>query len=199
MSSTDDYIYFKSEVFPQMPFEIKLSLERVYQFWENKAANGSPSEQVHAKSILDAVSHAEILRHPIGDISVIEKYHTEIELLLSAMFPDLLTNNEIKAASLPFFPVLFNMTKRLKSIIHKAGPDFLMQLKGFDVDELYMLGCSFLISVMYKENINFKRPLYFDIPDTATGLTRHYRAFINGDFGTIKPKENFIPLTPEDI
>ena len=75
MSSTDSYIYYKNEVFPQMPFEIKLSLERIYQFWENKAANGSPSEQVHAKSILEAVAHVEELRHPISDISIIEKYH----------------------------------------------------------------------------------------------------------------------------
>ncbi|HUR31514.1 MAG TPA: hypothetical protein VMZ69_08765 [Saprospiraceae bacterium] len=199
MSSSDNYVYFKNEVFPQMPFEIKLSLDRVYQFWENKAANGTPSEQVHAKSILDAVSHLDLLRKPISDIGLIEQYHTEIEMLLSAMFPDLLTNNEIKAASLPFFPVLFNMTKRLRGIINKAGPDFVMQMKGFDVDELYMLGCSFLIAVMYKVNVNFKRPLYFDIPDKDSGLTRHYRAFINGDFGVIKPKENFRPLSPEDI
>lgn len=199
MSSTDNYVYRKSEVFPQMPFDIKLSLERVFEFWENKAANGSASEQIHAKSILEAVKHAEALRSPISEIEEIEQYRTEIELLLSAMFPDLLTNNEIKAASLPFFPVLFNMSKRMKTIINKAGDDFNMQIKGFDVDELYMLGCSFLIAMIYKVNINFKRPLYFDIPDKDTGVIRHYRAFINGDFGKLTPKENFKPLSPEDI
>ena len=199
MSSIDSYVYYKTEEFPQMPFDIKLSLDRVFQFWENKASQGTPSEQIHAKSILDAVAHVPELRKPISEIQEIEKYRDEIEMLLSAMFPDLLTQNEIKAASLPFFPVLFNMTKRLKGIISKAGPDFKMQLKGFDVDELYMLGCSFLISSIYKVNVNYKRPLYFDIPDKETGFVRHYRAFINGDFGAIKPKENFKPLTPEDI
>ncbi len=199
MSSTDNYLYFKDEIFPDMPFEIKLSLERVFQFWENKAANGTASEKIHAQSILDSVAHAEVLRHPISDLRLIERHHTEIESLLSAMFPDILTTNEIKAASLPFFPVLFNMSKRLRSILEKAGPDFRMAIKGFDEEELYMLGCSFLISVMYKVNVNFKRPLYFDIPDRDTGHVRHYRAFINGDFGTIKPNDNFKPLSPEDI
>src|SRR5688572_10850738 len=104
MSSTDTYVYFKDEVFPQMPFDIKLSLSRVFQFWENKAEQGTHSEQLHAKSVLQAVEHAELLRHPISDINEIEKYREEIQLLLSSMFPDLLTNNEIKAASLPFFP-----------------------------------------------------------------------------------------------
>lgn len=199
MSSIENYVYHKEEVFPQMPFDIKLSLDKVFQFWEKKALHGTQSEQIHAKSILDAVAHLPVLRNPIGDINEIEKYRTEIEMLLSAMFPELLTNNEIKAASLPFFPVLFNMSKRLQSIIRKAGPDFNMQLKGFDLDELYMLGCSFLIGSLYKVNVNFKRPLYFDIPDKETGVVRHYRAFINGDFGAIKPKENAKLLSPEDI
>src|SRR5687768_5390356 len=132
MSVHDSYVYYKSEVFPQMPFDIKLSLERVYQFWENKESTGSPSEQIHAKSILDSVAHVPELRGLLSDVADIEKYSQEIELLLSAMFPELLTTNEIKAASLPFYPVLFNMSKRLKSIIHKAGPDYAMQLKGFD-------------------------------------------------------------------
>lgn len=199
MSSIDSYVYHKEEVFPQMPFDIRLSLDKVFQFWENKALSGTQSEQLHAKSILDAVAHLPALRSPISDINEIEKYRTEIEMLLSAVFPELLTNNEIKAASLPFFPVLFNMSKRLQNIIRKAGPDFNMQLKGFDVDELYMLGCAFLIASLYKVNINFKRPLYFDIPDKDTGVVRHYRAFINGDFGAIKAKENAKPLSPEDI
>jgi len=199
MALENEYVYFKDEVFPPMPFDIKLSLEKVFQYWENKALSGTSSEQVHAKSVLESVAHVEELRHPISDITLIEKYREELEVLLSPMFPDILSTNEIKAASLPFYPVLFNMSKRLKSIIQNAGPDFKMGFKGFDVDELYIIGCAFLLSVVYKVPINFKRPLYFKIPDLTTGEVRHYRAFINGDFGNIKPKENFVPLTPEDI
>jgi hypothetical protein len=202
MSTVDHsqvYLYFKEENFPAMPFDIKLSLERVFQYWENKAQNGSASEKIHAKSVLESVAHVELLRQPISDIGIIEQHREEIEVLLSAMFPDILTTNEIKAASLPFYPVLFNMTKRLRNIIQKAGPDFKMRIKGFDENELYILGCSFLISLLYGVQINFKRPLYFDIPDGPAGRLRHYRAFINGDFGQIKPKENFTPLTEEQI
>jgi hypothetical protein len=199
MKLENEYLYFKDEEIPPMPFEIKLSLERVFQFWENKAINGTPSEQLYAQSILKSVAHAEVLRHPISDVSFIETYHTEIEALLSSMFPDILTTNEIKAASLPFYPVLFNMSGRFRNIIQKAGPGFHMGIKGFDPEELYTLGCAFLIGVMYKVNLNYKRPLYFDIPDVDTGIVRHYRAFINGDFSKITPKENFKPLSPEDI
>jgi hypothetical protein len=51
---------------------------------------------------------------------------------------------------------------------------------------------------MYKIPVNFKRPLYFDIPDER-GVMHHYRVMINGDFSLIRPKENYKPLSPEDI
>ncbi|HZV68848.1 MAG TPA: hypothetical protein VFG10_04860 [Saprospiraceae bacterium] len=199
MTAENKYLYFKEESFPDMPFEIKLSLERVFEFWENKASNGSASEQIHAKSILESVAHATELRGPISDIHLIETYHEEMKSLLSAMFPDILSTNEVKAASLPFFPVLFNKTKRLNAIINNAGDDFKMSIRGFDEKELYILACAFLIAVGYRIPVNLKRPLYFDIPDQNTGIVRHYRAFINGDFSKITPKENHIPLSPEDI
>src|SRR4030095_5834897 len=145
------------------------------------------------------VAHAPELREPISDITLIEKYHEEMKALLSAMFPDILSNNEIKTASLPFFPVLFNMTNRLKTIIKNAGDDFGMAIRGYEEKEIYILGCAFLLAVAYKVPINIKRPLYFDIPDKNTGITRHYRAFINGDYSKITPKENHIPLSPDDI
>ncbi len=182
-----------------MPFDIRLSLERVFEFWENKLTNGSPSEQIHAKSILDSVAHVPALRHPIIDINLIDIYQEEIKVLLSAMFPDILSNNDVKAASLPFYPVLFNKTKRLNAIINNAGDNFKMTLRGFDESEVYILGCAFLLAVAHRVPINIKRPLYFDIPDQSTGIVRHYRALINGEFSKIKPKDNRIPLSPEDI
>ena len=199
MSLKNQYLYFKDEIFPPLPFDIKLSLEPVFQFWEKKAQSGNPSQKLLAKSILEGVAHLPELRQPTADLKFIEEHSTEISSLLSAMFPEILTNNEIKAASLPFFPVLFNMTDRLRSILSKTPDDFKLFMKGFDIDEIYMLACSFLIAVHYKTPINFKRPLYFDIPDSETGSVRHYRAVLNGDFSLIKSKENSKHLSPEEI
>ena len=199
MNPADSYIYYKHETFPSLPFDIKLSLDRIFTYWEDKVKNGSPTEKIHAKAILDSVKDMPELRAPIGEIATIERFGKEINQLLSAIFPEILTNNEIKAASLPFFSVLFNMSNRLKSILSNAGDDFQLALKGFDHEEIYILACSFLIGVYYKVPINFKRPVFFDIPDKKKGITRHYRVMINGEFSSIRPKENFTPLSPEDI
>lgn len=199
MSADNHYLYFKEEVFPQLPFDIKLSLERVYQFWENKAQHGKATEQLLAKSILEGVAHVPELRQPTDDLEFIESHHEEISSLLSAMFPEMLSNNEIKAASLPFFPVLFNRTNRMKSILNNAPPDFKLAIKGFDYNDLYMMACSFLIAIFYKTPINLKRPLYFDIPDGNSGVERHYRVMINGELSLIRPKEGYHHLTPDEI
>jgi hypothetical protein len=199
MNQANDYIYHKDETFPDLPFDIKLSLAPVFAFWENKAQHGTTSEQIHAKSILEGVAHIPELRESIDDLDFISHHSEEIRSLLSAIFPEILTNNEIKAASLPFYPVLFNRSNRLTNILANTPEGFRIGLKGFDHDEVYMLACAFLIGVMYRVPINFKRPLYFDIPDVKTGTVRHYRVMINGDFSAIKPKANFRPLSQEDI
>ncbi len=199
MSLENDYIYFKHEVFPELPFDIKLSLERIYAYWEQKAADGTPAEKVQAASILESVAHLPELRQPTNDLAYIGQHENDIALLLSALFPDILTNNEIKAASLPFYPILFNMSKRLKAILAKAPADFKLFLKGYDQDDVYVLACSFLIGALYRVPVNFKRPIFFDIPDASTGVIRHFRTVINADFTRITPKPGTKPLTPEDI
>jgi hypothetical protein len=70
---------------------------------------------------------------------------------------------------------------------------------GFEQSEVYIMACSFLLAVAYRVPLKLKPALYFDIPDQTTGIVRHYRAFINGDFSKITPKENHIPLSQEDI
>lgn len=199
MSTENQYLYFKEEVFPPLPFDIKLSLERVYQFWENKVQHGNATEQLLAKSILDGVAHVPELRQPTNDLDFIEAHSAEITSLLSAMFPEMLSNNEIKAASLPFFPVLFNRTNRMTAILNNAPDDFKLSIKGFDYNDVYMMACAFLIAIFYKTPINLKRPLYFDIPDGMNGAIRHYRVMINGENSLIRPKENYHPLTPDEI
>lgn len=199
MNPVQDYVYFKGETFPELPFDIQLSLERVFDFWESKASAGTSIEKMYARTVLDSVSHATILRSPISNMEIVEEYRREIEILLSAMFPEILTNNEIKAASLPFFPAIFNMTSRMKSILAKAPAGYRLEIKGIQDDEIYMAACSFLITAFYRTPVNYKRPLSFDIPDEEKGVIRHYRAFINGEFSQIKAKANTPSLSPEDI
>lgn len=123
MHADDQYLFAREVVFPPLPFDINLSLEHVFRFWEDKAAHGTPSEQIHAKAVLGAVAAFPDLRGQITDLDIVERHSHEIKTLLSAIFPDILDDSEAKSASLPFLPVLFNLSKKLKTIFSKAGPD----------------------------------------------------------------------------
>ena len=47
----------------------------------------------------------------IGDKLNIKKYEKEIDLMLEGLFPEILTDNEIKAASIPFSFTSFKFSK----------------------------------------------------------------------------------------
>jgi hypothetical protein len=122
MQTEDRYIITQDNTFPPLPFDVSLSLEHIFRFWDDKALYGTSSEQILAKSILDQVAHLPVLRSPIGDLQLVEVHGKVISLLLTAIFPDMLSETEAKSASLPFLPVLFNVSQKLKSIFAKAGP-----------------------------------------------------------------------------
>ncbi len=74
-----------------------------------------------------------------------------------------------------------------------------LKVRNFEDDLLYIYGCTMILATVYDYNIDLKRPFFFDIPDINTGITRHYRAAFNGDFGEIHPTENAPKITEEDI
>ena len=199
MDVDQHYIIAREVAFPPLPFDIRLSLEHVFHYWEEKAAHGSAPEQQHGRYILDSVAHLPVLRAPIADIQLIDTHRHEISLLLSAIFPEILSDSEAKAASLPFLPVLFNLSNKFKSILEKAGPDYTLRLKNFSDDELYRFACARVIENIYNIPVDFKHPRKVDIPDLEKGITRHFKANTSNDFSAIKPKDNAIALSPEDI
>ena len=76
-------------------------------------------------------------------------YRPQINDLLEDLFPDILQDNEIKIACLPFNNTAFKSTRRYKSIIAAAGQDFEPKLKSFNEDHYYIMGCSIILSRYY--------------------------------------------------
>ena len=120
------------------------------------------------------------------------------KLLLSDLFPPLLTQNEIKVVSIPFANLLFNPTERLQKIFEEAGNEFDMQLSGFSEDQLYILSCCVILKSYFKTPFQIDYPFTYSIPNKE-GYTNYYRALTNSDFLEIKPTEKAKILTPNEI
>jgi hypothetical protein len=69
----------------------------------------------YARALLEKVDKVPELREGFDDINVIRNNEELIHQLLADLFPTALTNNEIKAASIPFFNLTFNYTERFKN------------------------------------------------------------------------------------
>jgi len=182
-----------------LPLKLKISFEAIFEYLEIVAEDKNNYQQNSAIQILEEYKKYPVLRDGFEDFSFLEKYNNEIDRLLDILFPDLLQSNEIKAASIPFEFTTFKLSKRFQNILEDAGDGYELKLKNFDESNIYILTCTFILAYHYKVNIDFRRPFFFDIPNTKTGITKHYRTLFNGDFFKVKPLKGTKLITDEDV
>ncbi len=195
------YTYnYKKNFFPDnydLPFKLQINFINLINWWKEQAALDDPLESYRAKEVLKRIEKTPELSKPFKDVSLVEKYQEEIRLLLSPFFPSLTTTNEIKAAGIPFKPMLFNLTKRFTNILDGADNDFLVPESSPDL--IYLFSCITILNAYYKANVSLSPNLFFNIRDKKTGIVRKYRAFVNVDFTDVIPGPNVQQLSEKDI
>ena len=179
--------------------KLKISFEAIFEYLEKVAADKNSYQQNSAIQMLEEYKKYPVLRDGFEDFSFLEKYNNEIDKLLDILFPNLLQSNEIKAASIPFEFTTFKLSKRFQNILDDAGDNYELKLRNFDEANIYILTCTFILAYHYNVNIDFRRPFFFDIPNTKTGITKHYRTLFNGDFFKVKPLKGTKLITDEDV
>ncbi|MGZ4049255.1 MAG: GAF domain-containing protein [Bacteroidia bacterium] len=192
--------HYKNNFFPNncdLPFQLKINFKKLIDWWKEQALLSDPFESNKAKEVLKRVEKTPELFNPFDDFNLIEKYQEEIHLLLSPFFPSLTTTNEIKAAGVPFRPMLFNLTKRFDNILNGAQGDVLIPESSSDL--IYIFSCITILNSYYKANVSLSPNLFFNIRDKQTAIVRRYRAFINADFTEIIPGPDVQLLSEKEI
>jgi len=184
--------------FDDSPFQLQISFHGVIEHLEQVAASNDGLRSEMAREVLKEVEPFPELRDGITDGAQIEDNATVVKHLLADLFPEVLTNNEIKAVTIPFQDILFNPTKRFQRILEDAGPSFDIAIRDFSAHQFYVMSCCLIISEFYGRHFDFSKPMYYDIP-TADGIIKHYRILYNGDFIDIIPTEKSVALTSADI
>lgn len=182
-----------------LPCTIKFNFTKLFEYWESMAASDIPEVATYAKNTLKKLNKAKVLKTAFEDTSILEKHEKELRLLFSPMFSPLTTKNEIKAACMPFKPILFNSTERLENILNAAGGEDNFSMRIFDFDMMYISSCVIMLNAKFGTNLNYNESLYIDFKDAKTGLRRHYRVLINADFSSFKVNPDFNPPTEEEI
>ena len=187
-----------SQFFDESPFKIVLSFHKLIEQLEQLATSEVVYRAKYAKGLLEEVEKVPELKLGVDDLNIIEENKELIRYLLSDLFPSGLTNNEIKAVTIPFQNFTFNYSERFLKILNAAGVNFDMNIRDFTEDEFYINNCCLILQSYYKQNISFNRPFFYDIPQ-KNGIMNHYRIMYNGDFLEIIPTENAIDLNQDDI
>jgi len=186
------------QFFKESPFNTIISFHKLIESFEQIALSDVDYRSDYAKAILKQIDLIPELRTGITDYAVIKDNEPLIKNILADLFPTALTNNEIKAVTIPFQNISFNYTDRFKKILKNAGDEFYMEIRDFSEHQFYINNCCLILSYYYKQHIDFNQPFFYDIPDEE-GVEKHYRILYNADFMEIIPTENAVALTQEDI
>ena len=179
------------------PLDIKISFKKLIDIYRTNLNEENPLVVKRAKQVLKTVAEYPQLLDGIT-YQDSYKYIPQIDHILEDLFSPMLQDNEIKIACLPFNNTAFKATRRYTTIIHAAGEGFEPEIKNFDEDHYYIMGCSIILGQYYGYSIDFRRPFYYDIPD-ANGILKHYRIVYNGDYIDIEKDPGAKTITQEDV
>lgn len=183
----------------EFPLDIKISFHKIILEFENQLEQETSNiSREYIENMLEYVSSFPALIKGIEDAEELKKLKDPIRILMKDLFPEILSDNQIKAISVPFHNIIFNSTRKFRSILEKAGEDFSLSMRNLDEDLDYIFGCIIILNMYYGYDIDFSRPLYYDIPD-ENGILRHYRIDLNSDFVEIVPGENYREITEDDV
>ncbi len=180
------------------PMDIKISFSLFFDQYREFLKSDNQLLRDRAESVLKIAEEYPELEEGITTEERIQELLPQIELVLEDSFSQILQQNEIKIATIPFNNTVVKSTQRYKNIIKAAGPNFEPQIKNLDEDHYFIMGCSIILNQYYGYNIDFRRPFFYDIPD-ASGIMRHYRILYNGDFIEVIKTYKARDITEEDV
>lgn len=188
------------KAFELTPFQIEFSFDKIKDELSKFIAkeDGNPYKKAYYKDLLSRADQQLAI-----DLATIENAETNasyglVKELFDVIFPAALSENEIKAVSMPFQNIMFNHTRRFKQIIEDAGGKYTGEIRNFDQNEYYTACCCIVMNYYFGATFDLTKPLFIDLPDKR-GITRYYRVLYNADFVELIPNENAVMLTQEDI
>lgn len=185
--------------FESSPFKTLIAFHKIIKPFEETALSEVGFQASYAKSLLEEFKKYPALIEGIEKTEELKQYEPIIKVLLADLFPSSLTQNEIKAITIPFHSYTFNHTARLDRILSDAGDHYQFNLRDITADYYYILNCCVILSQYYGFKVDaMDAPLFLDIPDKHN-IMHHYRVLFNADFMDVIPTDRAIALSAEDI
>jgi len=185
------------ELKKDFPLSIQISLKKVFDKYQTLANSKDNRMSTRIAELLAISEKYPKLSEGLSIESEFEEYKEQIDFVLEDFFTPILEQNEIKTATFPFHDFVFKSSQRYKDIISAAGKDYKLELFKFDDKNAYIMGCSIILNLYYGFKADFRRPLFYKIPD-AKGNLRSYKVLFNADFLEIERTDKAKGITDAD-
>ncbi|MBC6399470.1 MAG: GAF domain-containing protein [Ekhidna sp.] len=190
-------IYNGQEI--EFPAIIQTSFFKLIEKLEVQAKGDDIAGANYAKELLKEVEKYPELRDGISDINKLDKYKESIDILCKPMFPEVLTDNEIKMLTPPLYFEPLYTSKRFKKIIEASGEPFSFMMKDLDADTFYLYCCYFILGSYYGYPVAGSIPKFFQIENKSQGIRRVYKLLINTDMSEFEPTDKAVEIKKEDF
>ncbi|MCZ6705319.1 MAG: GAF domain-containing protein [Bacteroidetes bacterium] len=186
------------------PFRRFASLEKLIQFWRDRAASNSKANAAIAKEVLAHLEDAPELTGAEVSLEDLRRHPELLELMMTAVFPPARQDNIIASAFVPFALHSFYSTrpfdelKILEKFLHhmniqgaKVGVEEIMRLKA-------MSAYRQIASAIYDFKVEQPLDLVIDLVDEETGLNEYYKIIIDPEFVSIITPSSIPELSEKD-
>lgn len=189
-------IYNGKEV--DFPAIMQVSFFKQIEQLEAQARGDDEAQAAYAKELLKVVDQYPELRDGISDINKLEDYQEPIQKLARPLFPEVLTTNEIKILTPPFYFDPLYTSSRFNSIVEASGEPFSFTMKDVDENTFYLYCCYFILGRYYGYPAGGGIPQFFEIENKVQGIRRVYKLLINADLSDFTPTDKAVDITRED-
>jgi GAF domain-containing protein len=193
-SVSDLHAALRSSAFP---FRTEVSLAPLIRFWADGTRNPSAKGAL-ARIVAEEVAKAPELLETIGDPAVLERHRELVDLLMAAVFPPALREQEYGAAMVPFeLRAVYATPLMRRLLLTEDGA-----LRGrVNLDE-GMVGAmrmayayALILRHLYGVERDVDYEIIFTVDDPATGLDRHFRMLIDTQFEDVEVLGALPPLS----
>lgn len=189
--------------FPDMfPYASTLSFELLFDKLQSKAAEKGNLEAPLSEYVLKTAGSIPELRGNITDLSVVQQYRKEVDLLLSTVLPKSTMEGEIAGVAIPFQPVTIYGTPKFNALFNRDESG-VWDLNKLHIDKGLREMVAFCGIAILKSYYNYP-VLHPDImkskePAVENGLTRYFQPEINAMFSRVIAKKEARPLSEIDL
>ena len=184
------------------PFKHNLRLSTIIGYWELQQYEDNAILAETAKSLVKKIDEHPFLRGPIDDVASLEPVKDIVSLIISAVVPPAVSNDQIMAVFKPFSLEYFYSTTPFQKLVKEAGS--LLNMAQFANEEELemkktMSAFHAVLHQFYGVELPKENQMVMQL-DREEGTTSYYHLFFDPRFCEVKLLGDKAPeLTREEI